>query len=239
MQRTDRPPPANSAARAIFLAIALTYPTVLTWLYFVQLDGRPTVQRMVFVAGKIIQFTLPVVWLLLIERRRITCHWPTRSGLAWGFASGLLIAAATLAAYFLYFQPRGLLADTATAVREKLFGMGLSSPAAIIAMSVSYSLGHSLLEEYYWRWFVFGRLRQTMPFAVATAISSLGFMAHHVILVHKYLPSWWIVAAASVALGGALWAWRYERDGSLWGPWISHMLTDAAIFAVGYAMAFR
>ncbi len=230
-----------TATRAIFLAIALAYPTLLTWLYFVRLNGHPpAVQQAVFVVGKMIQFTLPLVWLLLFERRRVAWRWPDRSGLIWGIASGLVIGGAVLAVYFLYFKPNGLLSGTATAVREKLFGMGLTSPAAIVAMSLFYSLCHSLLEEYYWRWIVYGRLRQTMPIAAANAISSLGFMAHHVILVHAYLPwPWWIVAAASVAVGGVLWAWRYQRDGSLWGVWISHMLVDAAIFAVGYAMAFH
>lgn len=42
----------------------------------------------------------------------------------------------------------------------------------------------------------------------------------------------------AVAVGGAFWAWLYHRSGSLLGPWISHMLVDAAIFGVSYQLAF-
>lgn len=235
--------PASRVSRPIqaaALAFALVYPTVLTWFYFVQMNGRPPqAQQAVFLVGKTIQFAFPAVWLLLIERRRIDWRGPTISGFAWGIGSGLLIAAAMLAVYFGWLMPSGLLATSAAVVRQKLFGMGLVSPTAIVALSLFYSLVHSLLEEYYWRWFVFDRLRSLIGTAAAIGISSLGFMAHHVILLHAYLPGpWWQVASAGVAIGGVFWAWLYLREGSLWAPWISHMLVDAAIFAIGFQMAF-
>ena len=40
--------------------------------------------------------------------------------------------------------------------------------------------------------------------------------------------------SAAVAIGGAFWAWLYERSGSLVGPWMSHLLVDAGIFLVGF-----
>ena len=44
--------------------------------------------------------------------------------------------------------------------------------------------------------------------------------------------------SASVAIGGAVWAWLYDRSGSLLGPWLSHILIDAAIFIIGYDLIF-
>ena len=41
-----------------------------------------------------------------------------------------------------------------------------------------------------------------------------------------------------VATGGAVWAWLYERTGSLWAAWLSHLLVDTAIMAVGYDLVF-
>jgi membrane protease YdiL (CAAX protease family) len=38
----------------------------------------------------------------------------------------------------------------------------------------------------------------------------------------------------AVALGGGFWAWLYERTGSIFGPWLSHLLIDAGIFWIGY-----
>ena len=70
-------------------------------------------------------------------------------------------------------------------------------------------------------------------------ISSLGFMAHHVIVLGFYFgwhSPWVYLLSLAVAIGGAFWAWLYDRTGSLAGPWLSHMLVDAGIFAVGYRM---
>ena len=41
---------------------------------------------------------------------------------------------------------------------------------------------------------------------------------------------------AAVAVGGAFWAWLYQRSGSLAGPWLSHLVADAGIFFVGYQL---
>ncbi|MBI3823301.1 MAG: CPBP family intramembrane metalloprotease [Planctomycetes bacterium] len=39
-----------------------------------------------------------------------------------------------------------------------------------------------------------------------------------------------------VAIGGGVWCVIYERSESLWAPWLSHALIDAAIMGVGYWM---
>ncbi len=49
---------------------------------------------------------------------------------------------------------------------------------------------------------------------------------------------WTPLLAAAVGGGGAYWAWLYHRSGSLLGPWLGHLMADAAIFAVGYRIAF-
>ena len=61
------------------------------------------------------------------------------------------------------------------------FGMG--TPARYVALAAFLAVAHSLLEEYYWRWFVYGRLRRYVPMAVAMAVSGLAFMGHHVIVL--------------------------------------------------------
>jgi membrane protease YdiL (CAAX protease family) len=106
-----------------------------------------------------------------------------------------------------------------------------------VALAVFYSLAHSLLEEYYWRWFVFGQLRRLLPLWPAIVVSAVGFMAHHVLVLSLYF-GWWtwptMLLSAAVAAGGGFWAWLYDRSGSLLGPWLSHLLIDAGIFFVGF-----
>jgi membrane protease YdiL (CAAX protease family) len=119
----------------------------------------------------------------------------------------------------------------------KASNLGMGTPARFIAGAVFLSSLHAFLEEYYWRWFVFGGLRRFMPVTAAIVVSSLGFTAHHVILLASFFGALTLSAiffSLCVAVGGAAWATIYHRSGSLLGPWISHALIDAGIFVVGF-----
>jgi len=76
-------------------------------------------------------------------------------------------------------------------------------------------LANSVFEEYYFRWFVFGRMRSFLPLWPAAALSGLVFMAHHVVLLSVYLPGqfWTLTVPFSlcIAVGGAMWAWLYAE----------------------------
>jgi membrane protease YdiL (CAAX protease family) len=142
-----------------------------------------------------------------------------------------------LLAYHFWLKTSPLFEAATQPIFEKLTSIGFLSPAAFIALGVFYALGHSLLEEYYWRWFVFARLADGTSLPRAITLSSLGFMAHHVLILGTYFgwttPATWLFSLA-IAIGGAAWAWLYHRSQSLVGPWLSHMLVDAAIFVIGY-----
>ena len=152
---------------------------------------------------------------------------------------GAVVSGIMLAVYFGALAQTPVMTTTAIDVKQKLIGFGVLTPGLMIAAGVFYAIIHSLLEEYYWRWFAFGQLRRLVPTRTAIVVSSLGFMGHHVIVLEKYLPwPWWTLASLSVAAGGGIWAWLYDRSGSILGPWVSHALVDAALFTIGYQMAF-
>ena len=221
------------------LVLAMVYPTVLTWLYFVVLTGHEAwLQRTTYSAGKAIQFALTVVWIYGVLRLRPTVRRPTGRELLQGGAFGLAVLAAMLAAYW-SLKPYGVFITATAEVRAKVVDMQLNSVIVYAGMGVFYALFHSFLEEYYWRWFVFGGLRSRVSFAAAMCVSSLGFMAHHVIVLAIYFgwssPLTYLFSAG-VAVGGAAWAWLYERTDGLYGPWLSHLIVDAAIFLIGYDM---
>jgi membrane protease YdiL (CAAX protease family) len=222
------------------MAFALLFPAALTWVYFVSLaDSPPGFQQLAYSIGKAIQFVLPVGWVGLILRERL--RWPvfTTRGLALGISFGLVVVGAMAWIYLIWLRPSGEFDAVAHTMSEKLRKIGVSGPAAFAVMAVFYSLVHSLLEEYYWRWFVFGRLRNLLPLGWAIAVSCIGFMAHHVIVLGIYFGwanGWTYFFSLSTAVGGAFWAWLYHRSGSIYGPWISHALLDAGIFGIGYSL---
>ena len=116
---------------------------------------------------------------------------------------------------------------------------GVTTPFTYLLMAVGFSVVHAFLEEHYWRWFVFGELRGMFGGTAGIALSSIAFMSHHVIVLGVFMGpgSFWPMTpwlSLGVAGAGAFWAWLYHRSGGLAGPWLSHMLVDLAIFAIGY-----
>ncbi len=233
--------PSMEAARTRGLAavvVALVLPSLVTWVYFVWLkSSAAAIQQTAYSAGKAIQFLLPVVWVFAVERRRWEWRGPSTTGLPLSIGFGVAVVAAMMALYHGYLSPAGFFDAPGNVVRDKVAGFGVDTPAKYAAMGLFYSLCHSFLEEYYWRWFVFGQLQRMAPRAWAIGVSSLGFMAHHVIVLALFF-GWfsfltWLFSI-SVAVGGVVWAWLYQRTGSLYSPWFSHLLVDAGIFLIGF-----
>jgi len=222
------------------LAVALILPTAITWIYFIWLKDAPqVVQQVTYGVVKTIQFGLPAAWVLVVQRERPFFRRPSSWSLIVGTLFGVAVATAMFVLYYFVLNPAGLFAGPSAEVRAKVSSFGISSPVAFFLFAAFVSAIHSLLEEYYWRWFVFGQLARGCKLPIAILISSLGFAAHHVLVLSLYFgrtsPLTWLFSLA-IAIGGACWAWLYHKSDSLAAPWLSHALVDAAIFAIGYQM---
>ena len=56
----------------------------------------------------------------------------------------------------------------------------------------------------------------------------------------QYLPLHLaLLATLGVAIGGAWWSWLYLRYESVWPGYLSHVIVDLAIFAIGGWLLFR
>lgn len=224
------------------LLFAMTFPTVAAWSYFLALteQGGQTNfwQQAAYIAGKIVQFAFPLVFLVATERRLPRLTRPRFGGWSLGLGFGLLVVALMLGVYFGALRGTGMLQQTPARLQQKLREFNMATPARYVVLASFIVAAHSLLEEYYWRWFVFGQLRKLITRMPAIVLSSLAFMAHHVVVLYVYLPGrFWSAAlpfSLGIAIGGAVWAWLYERSGSIWPAWLSHLLIDAGIFAIGW-----
>jgi len=253
-RRDSTAQPRFDVATLVVVSLAMAFPTLTTWLYFVVLPrfGDPGRPNPLFVAGyslgKVAQFALPVAWWYFWTRRVANRSWQERyeprvgRSLAWGVGFGLLVGVGIVGLYFAVLGEWVRSLGASEPIRVRIAASGLGTPAGFLLIALFYSLLHSFLEEYYWRWFVFGQLRSFLSLWPAVIVSSLAFMAHHVVVLDAFFPSKLIEATLpfsfGVAVGGAFWAWLYERDGTLLGPWISHVLVDAALMAVGFSLVF-
>jgi membrane protease YdiL (CAAX protease family) len=138
----------------------------------------------------------------------------------------------------LFWGPMGqVVATGASQIRSKAASLGILNHYWLFGLFVA--LVHSLIEEYYWRWFVYGRLRELVRPGSAHALAALAFAAHHIVITTQYFgAAWGLVLGSLVGVGGALWSVMYERQRTLAGAWASHMAVDLGILAVGHKAVF-
>jgi membrane protease YdiL (CAAX protease family) len=222
------------------LLFALVFPTAMTWLYF---GHDSPAMKAAYAVAKVVQFSLPLLWWAAADRSRLRLAKPTWAGLLPGLLFGLAVAAAIFALYFGWLKQSPHIDSLYEQARKKMTAFGLSSPVLFLLFAVFLSSIHALLEEYYWRGFVFAELRKLTPLALAIVISSLAFMAHHVLVLAEYFPGrFWtmpVPLSLAIAAGGAVWAILYQRFGSVYPSWLSHALVDAALMIVGYDLLFK
>ncbi|MGH7226453.1 MAG: hypothetical protein ACRELF_24825, partial [Gemmataceae bacterium] len=95
------------------LLFAMIFPTVAAWSYFLALaeqGGKVNVwQQVAYVAGKLIQFAFPLLFLAVVERRLPRLTRPRFEGLALGLGFGLLVFGLMMGLYFGILRGTGML----------------------------------------------------------------------------------------------------------------------------------
>ena len=212
---------------------ALFVPFLGAILYFVLLADSGW-GKAAYTATKLFTLIWPVIAMLTIERRPIRwgrLDWPRHTrAIPLGVMFGIGSAALMLVAY--HWTPLGqTVRNCGQGISEKTESLGIRDH--FLLFGVFMSVGHSLLEEYYWRWFVFGRLRVVTRPAAAYLISGIAFAGHHYIILGSFLPAWVaLLMGTCVGAVGIVWAWMYQRQRSLLGCWLAHLAADAIIIYV-------
>ena len=231
----------------IALAFAMVLPSGFAYVYFVALGSSDhgqsnTALRIAYPVAKSVQFFLPLLFVFIAGSLGFAnaTHLARHRLLSVAMIFGLVVGIAIIVVAQLMRD--SVLIDVPVRVAQKVAEFGAATPLRYLALASFLSFVHSFLEEYYWRWFIFAWLRKWLAFEPAALLSSLAFAGHHLFVLGIYFPGQLLSAAVpftlGIALGGLFWAWLYERSRSLLGPWISHMIVDAAIMAVGYKMVF-
>jgi membrane protease YdiL (CAAX protease family) len=239
-ERDIHSPTSHTALRWFGVIFALVFPSIITWGYFVlAAHYSGTVQQATYLSVKIIQFAFPLVWVWAVLREPLRVRRVGPGELLMGATFSAVVVAAGWFVFDLLLRETSAFTSAAAKIHEKIEQFGIDTAWKYAVLGVFYSLIHSLLEEYYWRWFAFRQLRNLIPPWPAMLISAIAFAGHHVIVLSEFFREapWlaWLFASA-VTVGGVFWAWLYERTGSLYSTWLSHLLIDAGIFWIGYEL---
>lgn len=228
----------NTKKTWVALIPAMTLPFVGSLFYFVLFSDH-AFARILYVLTKV--FTL--VWPLLAVRWMFGESWPRVDTTAIrhrkALPMGILLGGGIVGAMFALMQtPVGeVVLGGANDIQAKTQSLGVLDYYWTFALFLS--VAHSFLEEYYWRWFVYGRLKDVVPEGLAHALAGLAFSAHHIVVTTQYFPfGWGVLFGALVGVGGMIWSWMYWRQRTLAGCWISHMIVDLGMLALGHRIIF-
>ncbi|MGB2579294.1 hypothetical protein AAIR98_001213 [Elusimicrobium simillimum] len=238
--RTPGYRPAPNPAKEIWKALtpAMLLPFIAAVFYFNIFDGSPLAKH-IYGASKIFVLLWPIIAMKFIIKRPFDIPVMLRfdaKNAALGLAWGLLIFGGAVA---LWCYPPFAQAAKANAglVQGKAANFGVTQ--YYLAYSIFISFFHSLLEEYYWRWFVCGRLLKVVKQNTAVIVSAIAFALHHFIICNFYFPlTWALFLTFWVAVGGVIFNLLYKKGNTLISPWLAHMGADLAIMYVGYKLIF-
>lgn len=216
------------------LLIASLLPFLASLLYFVLLSGT-SFATLVYSGTKVFTLVWPLVFRSRIQKPFPEAFGVDKKDLLFGICSGGLIVAAIVA--ILGSPLREQLGGHAGSIKAKVESFGIQN--YYLAFTIFLSVFHSAIEEFYWRWFVFGLMRQYFSPLAAHLLAAAAFTSHHVIILSQYFPVLWtLLLSFAVLLGGLIWSYSYQKSGSLLGAWISHMLVDFGIMWAGYQLLF-
>ncbi|MEM0896075.1 MAG: CPBP family intramembrane glutamic endopeptidase [Verrucomicrobiota bacterium] len=226
----------NGNRSRLWLALlpALIVPSLGALVYFVWFTGTP-VGKVAMIATKAFGIAWPIVATLFILRRPVwtkkKVHWPSTLGI--GLGSGILIGALMLA--LAHWTPLGqYIFEAAPMIQQKVNDLGFANNFLLLALLISFL--NSAMEEYYWRWFTYGKLREAMKSKFwPHFLAALAFTGHHIVVTLQFFPLPFVVfLCAGVFVGGMIWSWLCEKQGHTWGAWISHIVADLAIFLIAW-----
>ena len=120
---------------------------------------------------------------------------------------------------------------------EKAEGLGFATRGRFLMVATFITILHSAMEEYYWRWFIYGHLRQMVGHWPGHLIAAVAFTGHHLVLMSVLFPlPLALFLSFLVGLGGLIWTLMYEWQGTVLGCWLSHLVVDAFIMIVGFRL---
>ena len=224
----------------IWIAVlpAMILPCLASLFYFVWFSSHGFA-RVIYGGAKVFTIVWPVLAVGLILRRKVPRPRLTDRRHVRAIALGLLTGGAIVALMFaLMATPLGDMAlNSAGRIRAKAEDLGLL--AYYWPFAIFLSVIHSLIEEYYWRWFVFGRLAEAMPVTLAHLLAGVAFAAHHVVVATQFFPlGWGVLLGSLVGVGGVVWSIHYRTQRTLAGAWISHLVVDLGIMTIGHRLIF-
>ncbi|WP_434778232.1 lysostaphin resistance A-like protein [Neisseria sp. Ec49-e6-T10] len=221
----------NHAKWALILFVPAPSVGVLLALHM----GQGTLGAILWALAKIWLFFGPLLWLLFIEKSRLSLSPVKKGGLLVGTLIGIGMMLIIWLAYLLFARGNVDVGNFYT----KLSVVGLTSIGYYLTISIYWTFINSLLEEYVFRFFIFRQSEQIWSAKIALIMTALFFTIHHTLALAAYVPLWQnILASTGVFIASIIWSWLYAHYRSIWPAYICHIFADIAVFSIGWDILF-
>lgn len=132
----------------------------------------------------------------------------------------------TIGTFFDFSQVTGALNENVGVNKENF---------VFVAIYISFI--NSLLEEFFFRGFVFMNLRRLASRKFAYLISSFAFAFYHVAMMIGWFSIWlFLLLLTALIVGGLIFDWLNEKQGNIYTSWFVHMFANFAINTVGFIL---
>lgn len=102
-------------------------------------------------------------------------------------------------------------------------------------VSLYISFVNSLLEEFFFRGFVFGNLKQSRKFAYCFSAAAFS-LYHAAMMIGWFHPALLILVLAGLFVGGLIFNWLNEKQDCIYVSWLTHMFANFAINTIGFIL---
>jgi len=106
-----------------------------------------------------------------------------------------------------------------------------------LMVSLYVSLANSLLEEFFFRGFVFRNLKQSVSRKFAYGFSAVLFALYHAaMLIGWFSPLLYLLVMTGLVAGGLLFNFLNEKLDTIYVSWLVHMFANFAINTIGFML---
>lgn len=104
-------------------------------------------------------------------------------------------------------------------------------------VSLYISFANSLLEEFFFRGFLFLNLKKLSSRRFAYGFSACAFALYHVAMMTGWFTWWlWLLVMAGLIVGGMIFNWLNEKLSCIYVSWLVHMFANFAINTIGFML---
>jgi membrane protease YdiL (CAAX protease family) len=94
-------------------------------------------------------------------------------------------------------------------------------------------IANSVVEEIYWRGYVFLKLKETVKPLTAVVLSSLFYASYHLLTTGALFSfNYALLCTAAIFTAGFFWAFIRLKTNSIWFPIITHLFADLGVMLV-------